>query len=64
MCYLCLRENPFTTIAPPDTTERKKQRLREIKQVLSEAADKQKCDTGTGIEEALRQEQYDLAKEL
>lgn len=63
MCYLCLKGNPFSSHAP-DSLERKKQRLREIKQVLQEAEGKSKCNAGDGIVDALRQEQYDLAKEL
>jgi hypothetical protein len=64
MCYLCLKENPFSTIVPPNSLDEKKKRLREIKQVLREAKGLDKCGTGDSIVEALIKEQYDLAKEL
>jgi hypothetical protein len=64
MCYLCLRDNPFSSITHPDNVAKKKQRLAEIKKVLKEAEKHPKCGTGDTIVDALRQEQYDLAKEL
>ena len=63
MCYLCTRDNPFSS-AVLDSMSKKKQRLREIKQVLREAEDQPKCGTGELIVDGLRQEQYELAKEL
>ena len=49
----------------PDTLERKKQRLKEIKRVLNEAdTEEKKCSTGKQIVEQLKDEQYVLSREL
>lgn len=63
MCYLCLRDNPFSS-AELDSLDKKKQRLKEIKQILKDAEQPGKCGAGEIIVDTLRQEQYELAKEL
>lgn len=62
MCYLCLRENPFDPKPAPTSLDRKKQRLAEIKASLKD--DTERCTLGEIVERNLRQEQYDLAKDL
>lgn len=63
MCYLCLKDDPFA-VKPLTTVDRIKQRALEIKFLLREAEEHDKCHIGDATIERLKQEQYELARQL
>lgn len=64
MCYLCMLYNPFGISDDKSTPRYKRQRIIEIKQMISAIEDKKLCNVGNGAYEALREEQYRLSREL
>lgn len=64
MCYLCVIENPFEVKPPPSNLEQKMARAKKIKESLKSSSNTQKCSVGEQLEDILRQEQYELSREL
>ena len=63
MCYLCLKDDPFA-VKPLTTSDRIKRRALEIKQLLKEAEEREMCHIGDATIKRLKDEQYELARQL
>ena len=65
MCYLCLRDDIFGAKDPSDR-ERLRERAAKVKELLREAEDRrlENCHIGDAVVDLLKEEQYDLAKQL
>ncbi len=65
MCYLCLQDNPFEIKHSKDfSTEKKKDRLAAIKQILRAAEDNFVCELGEEEVKKLKEEQYKISREF
>lgn len=64
MCYLCLKDNPFSTPEDMSDIVRKRTRALEIKRMLREADEYNLCYIGDATVERLKEEQYKIAREL
>jgi ABC-type uncharacterized transport system involved in gliding motility auxiliary subunit len=67
MCYLCFAENPFNiTDNSKKTLQAKKARARVIKEILKSYEDglNVACETAQEEIEKLKQEQWQLAKDI
>jgi len=56
--------NPFAIADDRSTSRYKRQRILEIKQMMSAIENKGLCNVGNGAYEALKEEQYRLSREL
>ena len=65
MCYLCLKNDQFV-VRPISQREKKLARAAELKKLLRAIDDATDltCDHGDAVVDALRNEQYMLAREL
>lgn len=66
MCFLCMKDNPFANRGV-STLVAKRERALEIKQLIREAEESghdKMCHIGDATVELLKQEQYELAKDL
>lgn len=64
MCYLCLKDNPFDVSTNSSDLQHKRERALEIKRLLQEAEEQRLCHIGDVTVERLREEQYNLSREL
>lgn len=64
MCYLCLKDNPFDVSTGASDLQRKRERAQEIKRLLQEVEEQHLCHIGDVTVERLREEQYNLSREL
>jgi len=64
MCFMCLRDNPFSSVDETSSVRRKRARMLEIKKVLSDVEKHASCDIGEETISKLRDEQYRLSREL
>ena len=63
MCYTCLRRNTFD-IPIVNTTQSKKNRAAEIKELIKQLEIYTVCESGQITLNQLKEEQYALAKEI
>ena len=56
--------NPFAIADDRSTSRYKRQRILDIKQMMSAIENKGLCNVGNGAYEALKEEQYRLSREL
>lgn len=65
MCFMCLKDDVF---GPPQPKKQQllRERAKHVKQLLSEAEERrmEMCYVGDAAVDLLKQEQYDLAKQL
>lgn len=63
MCYLCMKD---IELGVPQRPDKKKERAKELKRLIAEieSTKEDMCSTGEVTYEALRDEQYTLAREL
>ena len=64
MCYLCLLQDDPFSFKSPSTSERKRQRLMEIKNLLKAAENVNTCDVADIEVKKLKEEQYVLSREM
>lgn len=64
MCYLCFQNNPYAITYPRAIYADKKARAAEIKSLLKDLETNAVCEDGLKAIEKLKEEQYELAKEI
>lgn len=65
MCYLCLQNNPFDILdSSKYSFEMKKARAKLVKELLQDLESINACDDGKKEIDKLKQEQYNLSRDI
>ena len=63
MCYMCLQDDTFS-VKKQTTEQRLRERAAYVKKLLTEANEHLICDEGDDVIKRLKEEQYELARQL